>query len=891
MADQKTDLAIVIEAVNNASKQLNQVEKDLGSLNKSVEEQGATAQTAAMGFSSLVSGVALGGTVAIIAAGAFQKLTSFLAQLPGLFFSIAEGAGEIDQIGIAMHIVANNAGITAAEVDKVRDSVVDMNITSRAANTLLRDLIRNELDWAKATELAAAAQNIASATGFSTSETIERISYAISSGYPWMLKQLGLTEHMDEMFERYGETLGKTSEELTASERKMAVMNFVLEQGEKYTGAYEASMKSLSKVLGQTRDRMGEVIYQVGRIPAAALVPVIAEIKNFIEKILDWAEENRVALENIASKIGDFMRGVVGSIKSFVADIPWDALIIGFSYAIRGLAGLTSALRIAFNAAQIFIRGIQESIRTVQAFGSALSALARRDWQALKQVYTDWIDYSSQVGEAIMGDLEGIVDAFQDSYDMQTFDLKEWWKEMGETDAKGWEDKLKMAEDMGKKLTKEQSDKLKKMLRDLEKANRDYQQAVEKRAKQFEESFDDLVLTHRDAIEDLTEDLEEETKDYQEKLSDLVEDFDEAMKEIESRHKDKTESIMEDMEDERKKAEEEVEKITEKYNEATTLIEREAEARLGNLKAQLDKEKALGDSADKDKIAALEKMIAHEEKGLAETIEERKAKYDEEVGDVEEKLDDKLAKLQKELDEEDTLFTQAMAKRKAQYDEDVADAKESYEEKRLALQEELDEELAIREKYADDFARLADIVAEDDITRLVRKHEEEKAEMEREHQERLVDIKYSAFKEGEGFADSFATGVDTGYPAIKSQFNKIENDIDRLTAKAEGFTFGGGTSGGYGATGNWDWLPDAFGRAQHGGVFSKPTIVGEAGAEVVLPLNFPKRMAEIMKSLGMGGERGGGVIQNFYVTVSNPQDIDVLMERAGFALKQGGGHN
>jgi len=891
MADQQIDLAIVIEAINRASATLKQVEKDLTGLTKSVEADGVAATTASLGFGQLVAGVATGTIIANIATSAFQKLTSFLTQLPELFFSIAKGAGEIDQIGIAMRIVANNAGITAAEVDSVRDSVVDLNVTTGAANTLMRDMIRNELDWTKATELAAAAQNIASATGFSTSETIERISYAISSGYPWMLRQLGLTEHLDEMFERYGETLGKTSEEMTVAERKTAIMNFVLEQGEKYTGAYEASMKSLSKVLSQTRDRMGEVIYQIGRIPAAALVPVIAEIKNFIEKILDWAKENRVALENIANRIGDFMRGVIGSVKSFIASVPWGELIEEFNRIIRRVLQFGASLSAVFNAIQIFVRGILEVIHSVKALGEALWALARRDFQALRGVYTEWMDYSTKTGEAIMGDLNSIANAFKDSYDAQNFSLEEWWKNMNEIDSAGWEDRLKTAEEMGEKLTAKQRDKLEKMLHDMEKENRDYQQAVEKRAKDFEESFEDLVIVHRDKIQELTDDLASESVDYNEKLQDLLSDYNEAMDEIEARHREKTESVMEDMEDERKKAEEEIEKITEAYNEEVSLIKKEGEDRLSNLKAQLDKEKALGVNANKEKIEALEQMIAYEESGLSTSLDDKKAKYDEEVADVNEKLNDKLEKIKKELADEDAAYTDSFAKRKKQYEEDVADAKASYEEKRQELQKSLDAEVAIREKYAEDFKRIGDKIAEDDITRLVRKFNEEKAEMEREHSERLADIKYQAFEGGEEFAASFSAGIDTGYPAIKSQFNKIENDIDRLTAKAEGFTFGGGASGGYGATGAWDWLPDvsAFGRAQRGGVFSKPTIVGEAGAEVVLPLNFPKRMAQIMKAMGMGGQAGGAVQQTFYITVTNPQDIDILMERAGFAMKQGGG--
>ena len=892
MADQKTDLAIIIEAVNNASKELRQVEKDLGKLSGAVEEQGATAQTAALGFGELVSGVALGGTVAIIASKAFEKLASALVSIPGMLFDIVRGASEVEGLGIAMHIVANNASITAEAVDKVRDSVIDQNVTTQAANRLLTDLIRNQLDYTQATELAAAAQNIAVASGLDSSEAIERISQAISSGNTWLLRRMGLVEHLDSVYERYAGTLNKTSEELSESQRKQAIVNYVMEEGEKYAGAYEASMGNAAKVIRSLQRALKEISYVFGRIFNKALYEVTDTIYDFADSVAKWAHENEATLRNIGTAIGNFMRSVVGTVKSFIASIPWDYVIKAFNLVTKQVMQFGAGLKIVSNVIQIFIRGLLNGINTIKSFGEALWALARRDFNALRQVYTDWADYSYKTGDAIMGDLEDIGDAFERSHRAQSFNLEEWWNKMGETDAKGWEDRLKEAEEGGDKLSAKQKKKLQKMLEDLEKANRNYQRAVEKRVKQFEESFDDLVLTHRDAIKDLTEDLAEESKDYHEKLADLVEDYDEAMEAIEDRHKKKTESLMEDMEDERKKAEEEIKGITKKYNEATTLIEREAEARLGNLKAQLDKEIALGDNANKDKIAALEQMIAYEEGGLATTMEERKAKYDEEVSDIEEKLNEKLAKIQKELDEEDNLYTIAFAKRKTQYDKDVADAKAFYEEKRAKLQEELDKENEIREKYADDFARLADKIAEDDLTRLVRKHDEELTEMARDHQEKLADIKNKAFDQGETFAEQFAGGVGAGYPQIKSQFNRIENDVDRIIAKTEAFAFGGGATGGYGATGDWyspATYPGPF-FAQQGGLFSKPTIVGEAGAEVVLPLNFPKRMAMIMKSLGMGGQGGGQVTQHFYVTVQDKQDIDVLMERAGFALKQGGGH-
>ncbi len=883
MADQKTDLAIVIEAINKATATLKQVEKDLSSLSRTVGKQDEAAKSAATSFSTLVAGVALGTIAANIAISAFQKLTSIIADLPGLFFDFARAASEVEGLGIAMHIVANNAGITAEAVDKVRDSVVEQNVTTAAANRLLTDLIRNQLDYTQATELAAAAQDIAVASGLDSSEAIERISQAISSGRTWLLRRMGLVEHLDSIYKKYAETLGKTSEELDEAARKQAIVNYIIKEGEKYAGAYEAAMGNAAKVIRSLQRATKEISYVFGRVFNKALFEVTDTLYKFADGIARWAHENEAGLKAMGESIGNFMHGVVNSIKDFVRSIDWDAVINSLNWIAKRVMTFGISLKIVSNTIQIFARGLMSAINTVKALGKALWALATADYKALKDIYVDWRDLSYKTGQSIMGDLEDLDDAQKASYRIQDIDLRKYWEKVSQTDSAGWEDRLREAEEGGEQLSAKQKAKLKKMLRDIQRANRNYQKAVEKRVKDFEESFDDLVISHRDNLEQLTKDLKEESRDYHDQLADLVDDYDDAMDEMEARHKKKTESLMEDMEDERKRAEELIEELTEDYNEETSLIEKEAEDRLSNLRAQLDKEKALGDKANKAKIEALEQMIAYEKEGAEETLEDKEDKLNEEIDDITKKLDEKLAKIQKELDEEDTLYEIAFAKKKAQYAEDVADAKASYEEKRQALQEELNKELAIKEKYAEDFKRIGDRQAEDDITRLIRKHQDTLAEMERDHQDRLSDIKENAFAEGLGFAEGFTSGFDAGYPAIESRLNQMGQDIDRVIGK-----FGAlGEAGDYYTPYNY---PGEYpGYAQKGGVFSKPTIVGEAGAEVVLPLNFPKRMAMIMKSMGLDQSGGGQVTQIFHVTVAGSQDIDVLMERAGFAMKQGGG--
>ncbi len=888
MADQTTDLAIVIEAVNKASAQLKQVEKDLGGLSKTVASSGVTASTTTTSFGSLVAGVATGTVIAQVAMRAFESLANVVKGLSTALFDVAKTASEIEGIGIAMHVVANNAGITATQVDKVRDSVVNQNVTTEAANRLMTDLIRNQLDYAQATELATAAQNIAVASGMSSSETIERISLAIASGNTWNLRQLGLVQHLDDVYEAYGETLNKTSDEMTEQERKQAIVNYVLSEGVKYAGAYDQAMQNASKVMRSTNDRVKEISYSFGKLMEPALYAASKAVYDTVNSIVKWAKENEAKLRGLAKMIGDYFTEIVNSIRAMAKSIPWNEVIAGISFVTRGLMQQAAVLKMAANAVQIFVRFLDAGVRTIYEFGSAMFSLMKGDFSGLVKNFRSYRSSMEDITTSVIGDIGDIGQAWKNSLNSQTFDLATWWKSIEEIEGTGWEDRLKTAEIGGEKLTSSQRDALTKMLRDIEKANRDYQQAVEKRAKDFQESFDDLVMSHRDTIKQLTDDLDVENRDYREKLVDLLEDYNKSMEDIEERHADKTKSIMDDMEEERKKALEEIEKITEAYNEEVTLIQREGEDRLSNLKAQLDRERALGANANQAKIDALEQMIAEEQAGLDGSLEEKEDKLNEEISDINEALDDKLAKLQESLDAENQAYEEAFAERKQQYEDDIADAKAAYEEKRKKLQEELDKELMIRQKYADDFNRIGDKIAEDDITRLVRTFNETQSEMEREHQERLVDIKYQAFQGGDEFGASFAAGFDNSYPQVKARLNQMSSDINNVLGQVNSLNTSAGQIGDYYTPNNY---PGDFNfRAAKGGIYSTPTLAGEAGAEVILPLSFPKRMAQIMQSLGMSSGGGGSVTQNFYVTVNSPQDVDLMMERAGFAMKTGGGY-
>ena len=270
------------------------------------------------------------------------------------------------------------------------------------------------------------------------------------------------------------------------------------------------------------------------------------------------------------------------------------------------------------------------------------------------------------------------------------------------------------------------------------------------------------------------------------------------------------------------------------------------------MQAQLDKEVALGGGANQDKINALEELIRREKSALDEALGEQAETRDEEIQEVQNDLDEKLADLQAELDKENTLYERSVQEKREDYELDLANYRENNERKLEDLEEKLSEEEEIRERYADDFKKIGDQMAEDDITRLKRKNEEELEEMAYQYEKKI-----SSYK---GYLEEIETLRDASIGGSEAEGAIADRNLAFMN-RIHGF--------------------------QHGGVIAKPSIVGEKGyPEVVLPLSEPQRMNNILKSLGISGGGGSGTVeQHFHIVVNRQSDVDMIMERAAFNMK------
>src|SRR3989304_4862660 len=209
----------------------------------------------------------------------------------------------------------------------------------------------------------------------------------------------------------------------------------------------------------------------------------------------------------------------------------------------------------------------------------------------------------------------------------------------------------------------------------------------------------DLAKKVSDEIRGYTEDLQKMTRNFEESLTDLL-----------FAHKDKTEGLQTDIAKENKA-----------FKEATeTREKRFAKEMKGIEKSHADKTKQINDD------------IKEETARMEEALQKQQAFQDDKYLTQAEKSRERKEELKANLRTEEEEYREKTNEVKLTFEEETEKEKQEHNERVQSLQKELDAELALQKKYADEFAKVKDQEAEDDITRLKRKFAQEASERQRD---------------------------------------------------------------------------------------------------------------------------------------------------------------
>jgi phage-related protein len=290
-------------------------------------------------------------------------------------------AGRTETLNVALGAVATSARKSMTSVLGHKDAVMDMGIAEQEATQILTRFMQAQLDTADAAKLARVAQDAAVVAGYNSSEAAEQMTEAIAKQRPQLLAAFGMTRNLNDIYADYAKTAGKTANKLTESEKKQAMLNYILKEGEKVAGAYEKSMGSAFKKLGSlTRywDTFKNAIATPLALPSFG--EIIDMLTNALKSAIKWAETNKAVLEawgkTIATSIKNGITTAWNAVSGFFNFIKSNWNI--FAPVIKGALTLFVSFKIvtlAINASELATKALTTAQLILAGQSSATSGI------------------------------------------------------------------------------------------------------------------------------------------------------------------------------------------------------------------------------------------------------------------------------------------------------------------------------------------------------------------------------------------------------------------------------------------------------------------------------------------------------------------------------------
>lgn len=310
----------------------------------------------------------------------FEKLVKLIKE--GTVES-AKYAARTEQLGFAQRAVARANNINAFALEKEVEQTQRLGITQQDARESIAKMVASQLDFTRASELARVAQNTGRIANVSSSEAFDRLTQAIVTAQPEMLRMLGISVNFETVYAKLARSLNKNQAQLTENEKAQARLNVVLEKGAAFNGVYEESAKtaggqalSLKRIYDELRQEIGDRLLPAYTLFVSSLVKTIetakASVPVFANLITVYISPYTLAWKGLSETIKAIPnRSVFVDLK-----LPGDFLIKkleSLAATIRGITGDSGADIAEMNG--IAARNLQESSQ--KAFLAPLDQLNR----------------------------------------------------------------------------------------------------------------------------------------------------------------------------------------------------------------------------------------------------------------------------------------------------------------------------------------------------------------------------------------------------------------------------------------------------------------------------------------------------------------------------------
>lgn len=491
-------------------------------------------------------------TVALMAIGFVARLIQFAKVSTDI-------AARNETLAVSLDNVGKTAGYSADQIAYAVEALKDTGITTQAARQSLLQMAQANIEWTHATKLARIAQNAAVIGNINSSEAFQRMITGIQRGEVEILKTIGLSVNFQQAYKKQAQILGKTTEELSETEKAQARVSEVMRAGEGIAGSYESAMEtagkqqgSLARHIEETQNNLGKLFLPLKAVSIELQTGFWKNMKNVTKGLSSFGyimDEGRKAMKKLRDEAAE-TEDKMGP--------GWLAKAFGFrkeeDLGHRIGRAFHEAARIAVQASAIMAAAIGAFIIRIKLIGPALAdafeALKSGNIAAAKEAFSRIGDETASYGKIFKQTFQGMYAQVQEMWP----DLFKDFDELGGVAETSLERATDAIEDNVNSL-KEQQDALKQQITVLERVESIYDDYN----KSLEEAAENLSKNLAKADKELAESQEKLRAKTLDKLQDLeTEGAKNRQKIIEEHHEERkrdTRQLYKDLEQARRRYE------------------------------------------------------------------------------------------------------------------------------------------------------------------------------------------------------------------------------------------------------------------------------------------------------------------------------------------------
>ena len=141
------------------------------------------------------------------------------AAIIGFGIKAFNAAARVDELNIALNAVGKSTGYGYQKLNETALAIKSMGIEMEIAQKATLKYAQNNLELAKASEVARVAQDLAVIGAMNSSDAFDRLTHAIITGRSEVLKSVGIQKSAGAAYAEYGASIGKAAKDLTATEK------------------------------------------------------------------------------------------------------------------------------------------------------------------------------------------------------------------------------------------------------------------------------------------------------------------------------------------------------------------------------------------------------------------------------------------------------------------------------------------------------------------------------------------------------------------------------------------------------------------------------------------------------------------------------------------------